>query len=144
SIGEPAEQQFEKLHHYKAIVTLEEEKKANEDSKVGQTLSREKQVTDQLPIYNEQVTFKGDNISNQSASLTVTSQKEKFTDYVKIVSKSKKSKTELNDEGAMVSQRFAKIFDVSVGQTLTMSDSSGNDYELKVTGITENYLGHNV
>src|SRR5699024_11380104 len=94
SIGEPAEQQFEKLHHYQAIVTLEEEKKANEDSKVGQTLSKEKQVTDQLPIYNEQVTFKGDNISNQSASLTVTSQKEKFSDYVKIVSKSKNSKTE--------------------------------------------------
>lgn len=144
SIGAPAEQQFEKLHHYQAIVTLEEEKKANEDSKVGQTLSKEKQVTDQLPIYNEQVTFKGDNISNQSASLTVTSQKEKFSDYVKIVSKSKNSKTELNDEGAIVSQRLAKIFDVSVGQTLTMSDSSGNDYELKVTGITENYLGHNV
>lgn len=144
SIAAPAEKQFEELTKYQAIVTLDADNEASQDSKTANILADTQQVTEKLPIYSEQVSFKKAKVSKQSASLMVVDDVAAFSNYVKIAPQTKDSAQTLTDKGAIISQRLAKIFAVTVGDTLAMTDNDGNEYDLKISGITENYVGHNV
>lgn len=140
SISAPAKKQFTQLAHYQAIITLNEQNN-QKNNKVEQLLADNK-VSDFLPIFTEQVNFRRKS-SNQTASLFVTDDLQHFTKFISILPQTKQSAKKLTNDGAIISQRLAEIYQVDVGEVITM-ESDGKEYPLKVAGITENYLGHNV
>lgn len=144
SVSAAAHKQFNEITHYQAIVTLDKDSDANKENKVKDILDTETNVKDYLPIYSEQVTFKEKNIANQTATLYVTNDTNRIKQFFTFHRETNDSKVKLGNDGAIISQRLAKIYDVKVGDRLTMQDAEGNKYKLKIAGIVENYLGHNV
>lgn len=143
SISAPADKQFNHLTHYQALVTLTADTAADEDSQVADVLAADPAVTDYLPVQSEQITFRHSGIANQTASLYVTRKAAALQKFVSF-SEQTAAKVKLADDGAIISQRLAKIYDVGKGDTLKWQTSDGTAYQLKVAGIAENYLGHNV
>jgi putative ABC transport system permease protein len=144
SIGAPADLQFNKLTHYQAIVTLNDKVAATQAKKVAAVLTDNQKVTRDLPVYSEQVNFKKADAAKQTASLFVTDNAQKFDDYVTFSKVAGDATATLTNSGAIISQQLAKIFDVAAGDTLTMQDTAGHQYKLKIAAVVKNYLGHNV
>lgn len=48
----------------------------------------------------------------------------------------------LTDRGAIIAERMAEMMDAKVGDTITVTDSSGTERKVRVDGITEMHIGH--
>lgn len=141
SIPAPTEVQFNQLVHYDGIVSLED---LNDQklAEMDQLLAKQTEVTETLPLVTEQVTFKNENTTKQTATLNlVAPDSQEFTDFVTLRDLDGDTLA-LPEEGAMISRQLAKLFKVDQGDTLTMTDSQGEAYEIEVAGVFDNYLGH--
>ena len=144
SLNAPASIQFNDVIQYQAIVTLNDDMDARDETAVAPLLADEEKIIDRLPIYNEQITIREKGIPNQTATLYLTDTPTKLKEFVTFNPITKDSHSELDANGAMISQRLSKIYQVQVGQTLTIQDSEGSEYTITITGIVENYLGHHI
>lgn len=140
SISAPVEKQFVALTKYQGIVTLN----GNVQTEAEKVLMENQLVTAQLPVYTDTVTFNITGYSKQTATLYVSDQPEKFSQYVALKDEKTKANISLSNQGALISQRLAKIYQVTKGDRLTFEDNDGKNYQIKVAGIVENYLGHNL
>ena len=61
-----------------------------------------------------------------------------------VVLKDRKSgvKKPLSDQGAIISEKLAKLYGLRAGSTLTIKNNKNEPFEVKVAGITENYARH--
>lgn len=143
SIEAPADKQFKELNHYQAMVTLDD-KGIDNPMPVVEDLTSNTKVEDYLPLYSQQVTFKKVGVTDQTATLSVINHQEEVADYVSFNTETKNSQSQLTNDGALVSQRLAKAHDVSVGDTLVTQDAQGEEFNVKIAGVIENYLGHNI
>nr|WP_281419041.1 ABC transporter permease [Enterococcus alishanensis] len=140
SISAPVEKQFVALTKYQGIVTLN----GTVQTEAEKVLTENPQVTAELPVYTDTVTFNLTGHSKQTATLYVSDQPEKFSQYVALKDEKTKAHISLSNQGALISQRLAKIYQVTKGDQLTFEDNDGKNYQIKVAGIVENYLGHNL
>lgn len=53
-------------------------------------------------------------------------------------------KLSLTDDGAIITEKLAKLFDLKIGSTFTVQNSDNDPFEIRVAGITENYAMHYV
>lgn len=53
-------------------------------------------------------------------------------------------KLELNDNEIIITDKLAQLVDAKVGDAITIQDSDGNNFEVKIGGITEHYIQHYV
>lgn len=77
--------------------------------------------------------------------ILVPQNSEVFTDFVNLVDGDEKVK--LTDKGAVISDKLAAKTDTEVGDMLTVSWTEGSrtmEYQVKVTGIVDNYAFHYV
>lgn len=144
SIGKVAERQFTQLTHYEALVSLEDGISAADTKKIGQRIDANSKAEKSLLLHTEQVKFKQTNVSDQTATLYAAAKPAQLKSYFTLKKMTSDSATQPTKEGAIISKELAKIFDVSVGETLKMQTAAGKTVKLKVAGITQNYLGHNV
>lgn len=144
SIGGAADLQFNQLNHFQGIVSLADDVPATKATKVNDLLTQEQQVTDHLPIFTQQVTFKKEGVTDQSATVYALESPQRLKDYFTLKATRKDSVTTLPTTGAIITEGLAKAYDVNVGDTLTMQDNEGEQSRLQVAGVVENYLGNNV
>lgn len=140
SIPAPGTKQFTQIVRYQALVTLKGEKR----NKVEQILKNADQVTGNLPVHAQQVTFRQKNSSNQDASLYVVGSTDKFSKYVPLLQSRTHKGQQLPQKGAVVSQRLAQAYNLKKGAQLHFEDQDGHSYRIRLAKITENYVGHNV
>lgn len=53
-------------------------------------------------------------------------------------------KLELNDDEVIITDKLAQLVEVEIGDNIILQDSDGNEFEVKVGGITEHYIQHYV
>ena len=91
------------------------------------------------------VHFKTGKISNNDreidVSLVIPSDIEKFKDFISL-RRPKEEELNLTSQGAIISQKTAKLSDISKGDTLMLYDEDDVLREIEIAGITENYLNH--
>ena len=51
---------------------------------------------------------------------------------------------DLSNEGVLISDKLASLLEIEKGGNITLTDSDNNEFEYKVLGIVENYIGHYV
>ncbi|MCL2860611.1 MAG: ABC transporter permease [Oscillospiraceae bacterium] len=61
--------------------------------------------------------------------------------FINLRNRTTKEKLELSDDGAIISEKTAKLLGVKVGDSVTIQNGNSN-YSIKITGITENYVNH--
>lgn len=143
SISGINEKQFGKIIKYDLIVA-QNNNLNDEEQKEMDTLLLADAVKQQSPVYYESLTkIAGKNQDKQSIKLIVTKDEAEFDDYIALEHRKTQKKIDLKEkDGAVISERFAKLLNVEVGDSFTISDSNNREYKLKVADITEMYTGH--
>ena len=66
-----------------------------------------------------------------------------YEEFVDLRTRSKKEKLEL-DDGAIISEKFARVNDLKVGDSITIESANGIKKEVEITGICEMYFQHHL
>ena len=142
SIDGLSDTQFGDIIGYDLIVAENNNVDANEQAAIEDELASSA-VTDYSPIRYESVTkIAGDKGDEQSINLLVPADEETFTKYLDIRDRASGEAIPLSDDGAVISERLAKLLGVGVGDELTFKDSDGAERTTRVSGICEMYMEH--
>lgn len=85
-----------------------------------------------------------DNLADEkNAYLVIPRDTDTFEEYISIRERgSLVDELELSDEGVIITEKYAKLLDISIGDSIyvRLSESDAYPKEVKVVGITENYI----
>lgn len=143
SISGINEKQFGEIIKYDLIVA-QNYNLNDEEQKEMDTLLSADAVKQQSPVYYDSLTkVAGKNQDKQSIKLIVSKDEAEFDDYIALEHRKTQKKLDLREtDGAIISERFANLLNVEVGDSITIYDSNNRQYKLKVADITEMYTGH--
>ena len=79
---------------------------------------------------------------NRSAVLLTIHNLESLPGFVNLVQRDTKQELSLANDGVILSEKLAKALQVKAGDYVQFENSDVEAYEVKVIGITENYIGH--
>ena len=65
-----------------------------------------------------------------------------FSQYYELKEKDSSKKIKLTDKGVIITPKIKERFNVKIGDKIKVEDLDKNQYELKVTGVTENYVSN--
>ena len=134
--------QFDKLINYDAIAIFKDKSTEKEDTQYNESLKNLKGYDSSLNIYQESVTFSKEGMSKQTATMYVPQNKEDLNNYILLNDRKSKEKYNLSDDGVIITEKLAKLLDVSDGDNVVFKDSNNKEHSVKVDHIVENYLGH--
>lgn len=143
SISGINDKQFGEIIKYDLIVAQNQNLTEEKQKKIDSLLDSES-VKQQLPVYYESISkVAGKNHDKQEIKLIVTDNESKFDEYICL--KHRKSQTTIDlqrSDGAVISERLAKLLNVDIGDSFTISSANDQEHTVKVTDITEMYTGH--
>ncbi len=142
SISGVKDRQFGEIMKYDLIVA-EKDGLSDEESEEIKALLDSTEVNSKISVYYETVTkTAGKNNDTQSIKLIVAENSEELTKYIRLCKRSSGEALKLTDNGCIISERFAKLLNVKIGDSFKYTDDSGNSRTVKISGITEMYTGH--
>ncbi|REC24212.1 ABC transporter permease, partial [Enterococcus pseudoavium] len=142
SIGGISERQFGEIIHYDMIVAENDRLLDKQKTEVEDQL-KEDTVKESLGIHYEAMSkIAGANKDTQEIKLLVPSESDQFKNYVTLDNRKSGDSLKLPDDGVIISERLAKLLNVEIGDTITMKDADDVSRKMKISGITEMYMGH--
>ena len=142
SISGINERQFGDLIQYDAIVAENDYVPADQQDEIDELL-HSNEVDQYETIHFEEMTkVAGENKDTQEIKLIVPNHPENFSDYVHLVNRKTEEKISIPEDGVVISERLANLLDVDVNDTITLKDSEDKEQEMKISAITEMYMGH--
>lgn len=83
------------------------------------------------------------NIDNtQDIQMIIPENTENLKEYINLENRKTKQKYDLNNEGVIITEKLAKLLDIQEGDCITIKNADEKQGEVKVVGITRNYLMH--
>ena len=144
SVSNLNQQQFEDIIHYDMIVA----KQPNTSSALDEELTKlldSKDVKEYLNVHFETLQkIAGSNKDTQEISTLVFNDRDdKLVDsYVSLHDRDRNKTLKLSNDGAIISEKMAKLLNLKVGDTITVQNSQDESVKIKIAGITEMYMGH--
>ena len=144
SVSNLNQQQFEDIIHYDMIVA----KQPNTSSALDEELTKlldSKDVKEYLNVHFETFAkIAGSNKDTQEISTLVFNDRDdKLVDsYVSLHDRDRNKTLKLSNDGAIISEKMAKLLKLKVGDTITVQNSQDESVKIKIAGITEMYMGH--
>lgn len=138
SIKDIAEYQYGRVFEYDLVVSLnkEDEELVNlvKNSDIVESVS----LTDSLSgsISAEEI--------KRDTSIIVVENTEDFKNVANLRDIDSGNIIDLSNEGVLISDKLASLLEIEKGENITLTDSDNNEFEYKVLGIVENYIGHYV
>ncbi|MGG4344098.1 FtsX-like permease family protein [Paenibacillus lautus] len=143
SIGDIAPLQYGKIMQHQATVVFQDD---NGDSGMLEDYNRRiadtPEITGILNVTQEAMTATAPGVNAQDVSLFVPQSSEEIDSFIVLKSRGQEQTLSLTDEGAIITEKLAKLFDLKIGSTFTVQNSDNVPFEIRVAGITENYAMH--
>ncbi len=131
--------QFDEVLKYNLSVIYDRDIDENSYDEYRRFVDKNNIESGQFYQENLKIEYKG---TNQAVLLTVPSSDKVYDKYFSIRDRVTKEPIELSDNGVVVSEKFAKIFNLKVGDILKLNDDEDREYKMMVSGICEMYTGH--
>ncbi|WP_375104784.1 FtsX-like permease family protein [Paenibacillus sp. RS8] len=144
SIGSIAPQQFGTIMKYDALVALHEDASADARDAYEQLITGESSITGSLSVAQETMKAHSSGVNDQDVHLFIPASVDAISDYVELRDRVSGEKRMLTDEGAIISEKLAKLYGLEPGDLLSVVDKDNETFKIKVAGITENYVMHYV
>lgn len=142
SISEINSRQFNDLIQYDLIVAQNNYVSPSQAQEFQKKISQNN-IRQKLAVHYEQMTkVAGKNDDIQNITLIAPQKQNQFSKFITLNQRQSHQKLLLNKQGVVVSERLANLLKVKKGDSITLKDSSGNQRKMKITGITEMYMGH--
>lgn len=142
SISGIGERQFDEIIHYDLIVAKNDNLSINQENDIDELLNSDV-IKQQTSIHYEELKkIAGSSKDTQTIKLLVPEDSDTFNEYIELDNRKTKEELTLKDDGAIISERLAKLLGVKEGDKITINDADNNEITLKVTDIAEMYMGH--
>lgn len=142
SIGSIAPQQFGVIMKYDALVALHADADAGVKEAYEQLIGSESAITGTLEVAQESMTARAGGVNDQEVNLFVPESIDSLSEYVELRDRNSGAGQKLTDEGAIISEKLAKLYGLEPGDSLTLVDNQNEPFSVQIAGITENYVMH--
>ena len=132
--------QYEQIQLYDGDVILKEDVTEEERNEVQKELDTDKKVSVTAENLLKNIEISSGE-SSQEVYLDVPKDVEAFKKFVVIRDRKTKEIYSLDDKGAILTEKVAKLLEVDVGDKLTIDTDDGEKTVL-ISAICENYMGH--
>lgn len=136
--------QFGELYHYDMTVSLDKNLRDKTYDKIINTVSNEADVEDYMMVNYSNIKV-SNNETKKEAILFTPKDLTEFKDFITLRKRSNKEAINLTDDGVVLNEKLAKQLGVKVGDNVNLTngdDDTNKKYEVKVIGITEQYIYH--
>lgn len=143
SCYEIAELQYAELQFYDGSIYLKEDIQEEQRENLKTCLENDKNVEGYTDVNMQSVTLVNGK-EERSAYEVIFEDMDSISKYVDFHDRRSKEKYSLTDDGAILTEKTAKLLDVEAGGTIEIKDEEGGNKRIKVSHICENYMGHYV
>lgn len=146
SVSAMANNQYGEILKYDSVVSVDSNLTRAQRRAMLSDISDISDISAYLQANRTMVYAQGKNTTNtdeKNAYMIVPREVENLKDYITIRERGETvEELELTDEGVIITEKYAKLLGVSVGDSIFVRLSEADAYpkEVKVTGITENYI----
>lgn len=141
SIMDIAVLQYQQIQNYDSLVVMKEDAKEEQMQELEEALTQEEHLESQTRIYMKKLNlYQGK--KEVGVYLMVPQEQEEFADYVTFRDRTTREAYELREDGVILTEKTAKLLDVTVGDRLDLAQNGEESKEVTVAAICENYLGH--
>lgn len=142
SIGDIAPMQFGQIMKYNAMVAFQDDSSEKMKQDYNKLIDNTPELTGVLNVTQDAMTVSAKDVNNQDVTLFVPESSDKLSDFVTLKDRKSNESVLLSDQGAVVSEKLARLYDVKTGDILTIQNNNNDSFEVKIAGITENYAMH--
>ena len=136
--------QFDNIFIYDGQVLLDTVEKETGNN-LTSMLEENKEIESFMPVYNESIEAKLANSDRTyEANLMIVEDTSRIDDFIILQERTSKNIIDIPIDGAVITEKLAKLLQIEVGDVLNYSDTENNRYEIEVAAITENYLAHHI
>lgn len=141
SCYEIAEIQYAEIQLYHGSVYLEEDITDSQREELMEALDEERGIERYIDADMQNITLVNGK-KERSAYEYVLSSKEEFHRFVDLHNRKTKENYVLTDDGAIISEKTAKLLEAKEGDSVFIKDEENGNREVKIAHICENYMGH--
>ena len=142
SLAGIGQKQYSEIIKYDLIAIDKNSLSSEQSTKLNQKLSSS-QVNKYLPVYFENVSKKIAG-TNQDLSIIVPEKSSQISKYISLRNRSSGQKINLNSRGIVISEKLAKLLNLSIGDELSLVTTNNKKVKLPISNICEMYMGHYV
>ncbi len=143
SVSAMANNQYGEVFKYDGIVSVDSTLTRAQRRAMLSDVSDISDITDYIQVNRTMVYATGGVSDEKNAYLIIPRDTDKFEEYISICERgSLVDELELSDEGVIITEKYANLLDISVGDSIfiRLSESDAYAKEVTVVGITENYI----
>ena len=133
--------QYDEIQLYDGNIILEEDVTEEERTGIKEELEKDRGMAGLTEGRLTQISV-GTDKEWYDVYLDVPSDVEMFSDFVVLKDRRTDEIYDLDDTGAVLTEKMASELNVKAGDTIMIRDEDKGDLEVKISAVCENYLGH--
>ena len=142
SIMDIALLQYDQIQHYDAMVINDEDATDSQEKDLLKFLDGNSEIDHYTRVQLTKMTAPKEK-GSVSAYVYVPENLENFKEDVTLRDRKSHEQYELTDDGAVICEKTASLIGVKAGDEITL-EKDNRKYKVKITAVTENYMGHYV
>lgn len=142
SISLMSKLQYKDIVKYQAMVIFDEDASSEKKEEAKDVIAKLEGIEDSILIANQLYKVKKTGVNTQQVMVIAPYDTALFSSYVTLQKRGSTDVFEIPKEGAVITEKLSDLFQVKVGDILTLTDSDNQTFEVPVAKITENYAGH--
>ncbi|MBP7952996.1 MAG: ABC transporter permease [Enterococcus sp.] len=142
SISDIVPIQFNEVWRYQGIVTFDEEASTQAMEEYQAAVSQLDLLSATLGMTSENLTVAQTGKASQEVTVYVPENPAELSDFVSFTERKTGEVYALGDNGVIINEKLAKLFQLAIGDTIELKNGDNEIFEVTISGITENYVGH--
>ena len=142
SIMDIAILQYDQIQHYDAMVINDEDATDSQEKDLLKFLDGNSEIDHYTRVQLTKMTAPKEK-GSVSIYVYVPENTENFKEDVTLRDRKSHEQYELTDDGAVICEKTASLISVKTGDEITL-EKDNRKYKVKITAVTENYMGHYV
>ena len=141
SIGDIAVKQYQEIYQFDMSVAFDGNEKLSEKEALLDKVKTDNNVVEamSMAVYHGLYADSGE---DKGIDIYVPSDLTNFDDYIHLRHRKQDEALPLNDDGAIITEKIAKMKNLSVGDTIAIDNGDGIKRDIKISDICEHYVGH--
>ena len=143
SISSILPNQYEDICHYDMLVSLKTALTEEQRNTYVENLKQKDGIQEVVETYMESGTARKDD-NSENVQIVVPNDKEEIDKVITLRDVKTEEPFTLSENGIIITDKLAELIGAKVGDMVTVTTADDIEKEIKVVGITENYISHYV
>lgn len=137
SVADVVSNQYGDICKYDAILGIGDEPLSDDSYNI---LDDKSFFSDYLLTLNKSIEISANN-KKINGSIFVPNMPQQLDTFVNLRTRRGQKKVHFTDESVVISEKMTKTLGINIGDEITLKDIDNNETKLKITDVTENYIG---